>query len=357
MSAQSKFLKRLSVQIVLASLLFAMASSPSRARTAPHAKQINSTQQVVPGLTAARELLAKSELDAAERAARNYIASNPTKSDGHFLLGLILFRQVQSVARSRNPVLAPGDIPSTAMDANRRNQKIQESLAAYTAGAKFGKPSAGDLKVVSLEYVLLEDYVSADKWLTLALEWDPRDAEAWYYLGRTKYSENRFEEAVVSYQKCLALRSDYVLAANGLGLSYAGLNRNVEAASWMRKAIALQENAASKTPEPYIDLGDLLNQEARFEEALPLLEQALSIDPKNIRAHEKLGKTFLSLNRLPEAQRELEAAIALDANQASFHYLLGQVYRKLGQLEKAKAEMATFQTLKAKEPPRKSGMQ
>jgi Flp pilus assembly protein TadD len=60
---------------------------------------------------------------------------------------------------------------------------------------------------------------------------------------------------------------------------------------------------------------------------------------------------------LPEAQRELEAAIALDANQASFHYLLGQVYRKLGQLEKAKAEMATFQVLKAKEPPRKSGMQ
>src|SRR5262249_13552895 len=149
-----------------------------------------------PELAVARGLLAKSELVAAERATREYIARHLNKPDGHFLLGLILFREVQSVARSNAAVLTPGDIPSQAMDAHRRDQKIQASLAAYTEGAKFGRPSASDLKIVSLDYVLLEDYASADKWLTLALEWDPRDAEGWYYLGRTKYSENRFEEAI-----------------------------------------------------------------------------------------------------------------------------------------------------------------
>lgn len=344
------FLKLLLAVPVLAVLLLSRQS-------ACEPQSVTPTVEADTELAHARELLAKSELDAAEGRAREYITRHPSAPDGHFLLGLILFRQVQSLARSSGSALTPGDIPSQTMDARLRDQKIQASLAAYTEGARFGKPSAGDLKIVSLDYILLEDYASADKWLTLALEWDSRDAEGWYYLGRTKYSENRFEEAVIAYKKCLELRPTYVLAANGIGLSYAGLNKNAEAVLWFQKAISLEEGAEQKTPEPYIDLGDLLNQQARFEEGLPVLQKAVAIDPKNIRAHEKLGKTYLSLNRLGDAQHELETAISLDPNQASLHYLLGQIYRRLGQIEKAKSELARFETLKAKEPPRKSGMQ
>lgn len=343
----------------LAVLLLAAGPSSQHAQGAPSAQQpaVAASVQDDPDLRAARDLLSKSQLDAAERATREYIARHPSDSPGYFLLGLILFRQVQSVARANSAVLAPGDIPSQMMDARRRDQKIQDSLAAFTEGAKFGKPSAADLKIVSLDYVLLEDYTSADKWLTLALEWEPRDADTWYYLGRTKYSENRFQEAIAAYQKCLELRPNYVLAANGLGLSYVGLNQNSEATSWLQKAIFWQDSAPQKTAEPYIDLGDLFNQQAQFAEALPILQKALAIDSKNIRAHEKLAKSYMGMNLLLEAQRELETAISLDPNRSSFHYLLGQVYRKLGQLDKAKAELATFQELKAQEPPRKSGMQ
>src|SRR5262249_3885325 len=140
-------------------------------------------------------------------------------------------------------------------------------------------------------------------------------------------------------------------------LSYAGLNKNSEAISWLQKAISLQDGVAQKTPEPYIDLGDFFDQQARFEEAVPVLQQATALDPKNIRAREKLGKTYLDLNRLRDSQHELEIAISLDPDRASCHYLLAQAYRKLGQLEKAKSELATFEALKAKEPSRKSGMQ
>ncbi len=308
-------------------------------------------------LARARELLEKSDVAAAEAAARQYISVHANSPEGYFLLGLIFFREVQSQARSSGEYLAPGDVPSTALNSTDRDAKIRDSLAAFTEGAKFGRPSAFDLKIVSLDYVLLGDYTSADKWLTLALEWDPSDAESWYYLGRAKYNENRFEEAIQAFQKCLELRPKYVLAGDGLGLSYAGLNRTAEAISAFQDAISWQESADRKTPEPLIDLGDLLNQQARFGEALTILQKAVTIAPRNIRAHETLGKTFLNLNRLPEAQHELEAAISVDPNRAPLHYLLGQIYRKQGQLEKAKTEMDRFQVLKAKEPPPKSGMQ
>ncbi len=308
-------------------------------------------------LAKARELLEKSDLASAETVARKYVAEHANSPEGHFLLGLIFFREVQSQARAGGEYLAPGDLPSTAIDSKARDAKIRESLGAFTDGAKFGRPSAFDLKIVSLDYILLGDYVSADKWLTLALQWDPSDAEAWYYLGRAKYNENRFEEAIQAFQKCLELRPRYALAGDGLGLSYAGLNRTADAISSLQEAISWQESSVRKTPEPLIDLGDLFNQQARFDEALPILQKAVAIAPRNIRAHETLAKTFLNLNRLPEAQHELEAAISTDPNRAALHYLLGQIYRKQGQLEKAKLEMDRFQTLKAKEPPPKSGMQ
>ena len=308
-------------------------------------------------LLKARELLEKSDLNAAEAAARQYVATHAQSAEGHFLLGLIFFRQVQSQARAGGTYLAPGDLPAGAVDSQARDTGIRASLAEFTEGAKFGRPSAFDLKIVSLDYVLLGDYTSADKWLTLSLQWDPGDADGWYYLGRAKYNENRFEEAIQAFQKCLDLRPRFVLAADGLGLSYAGLNRTAEAISSFENAISWQEGEAKKTPEPYIDLGDLLNQQARFDEALPALQKAVAVAPRNIRGHEVLGKTFLNLNRLADAQRELEAAISIDPDQPALHYLLGQIYRKQGQLQKAKSEMDRFQSLKAKEPRPKAGMQ
>jgi len=309
-----------------------------------------------PELAKARELVEKSKFDEAEDAVLQYIARHPQSPDGHFLLGLIYFRQVQSQARSNGMYLAPGELPSTAVDSGSRDAKVRASLAAFTEGGKLGRPSAFDLKIVSLDYILLADYSSADKWLTLALEWDPSDADSWYYLGRTKYSENRFEEAIRAFQKCLDLRRLFVLAADGLGLSQAGLGHTADAIASLQKALSMQENFAQKTPEPYIDLGDILNQQARFDDALPLLQQAVTIAPRNVRAHEVLGKTYLNLNRLPEAQQELEAAVSIDPGLPALHYLLAQICRKAGQLDKAKSELERFQSLKAKEGPPKSGM-
>ena len=331
---------------LLAAITALSAQEPVKGQDAPRE----------PELARARELLEKSDFTAAEAVTHQYIASHPQAAEGHFLLGLIYFRQVQARARASGSYMAPGDVPSGAMDLQARDAKVRASLAAFTEGAKFGRPSAFDLKIVSLNYVLLGDYTDADKWLTLSLQWNPGDDEAWYYLGRAKYNENRFEEAIQAFQKCLDLHPRHVLAADGQGLSYAGLNRGADAIAWLQNAIAWQENAAQETPEPYVDLGDFFNQQARFDEALPVLLKAVTIAPRNIRAHEVLGKTFLNLNKLPDAQRELEMAISIDPDQAALHYLLGQIYRKQGQMEKAKSELERFQSLKAKEPPAKSGM-
>lgn len=117
------------------------------------------------------------------RAVRQTLQARPQSADAHFLLGYILFREIQAV----------GDADTYSdfhqPDPKLRNEKASESLAQFTEGAKYHDPSAFDLKIVALDYVLLGAYTDADKWLTKSLQWDPKDSQAWYYLGRTKYNE------------------------------------------------------------------------------------------------------------------------------------------------------------------------
>ncbi len=289
-------------------------------------------------LAEAHAVLEKGNINEADRLVRQYLQTHPDSADGHFLLGHILFREIQSEARLERHLEGVQVLGAGASPVQRGEETAKASLAEFTAGAKLHDPSAADLKVVAFDYVLLGDYVDADKWLTRMLGWTPSDAEGWYYLGRTKYNENRFEEAVAAFQRCLKLDPRNLKAEDNLGLSYAGLGRKEAAAAAYQQAIDWQSGAVLKNPGPYIDFGDLLLDENRNEEAVSYLLQAIGVAPRESRAHELLGKAYSRLEQLPKAQSELEEAIGLSPPNASLHCMLAPVYRKQGLADKAKIE-------------------
>jgi len=300
-------------------------------------------------LSNAKSLFQQNKFSEAGRAVRQYLKDHPNSAEGHFLLGHILFREIQAHAmleaqfqsQAHGPMGSArtmGSTPPPTPDLTAAQEMAKASLAEFTAGAKFHDPSAADLKTVALDYVLLVDYPDADKWLTKMLEWAPNDSEGWYYLGRTKYNENRFAEAIEAFQKCLTLDPKNVKAEDNLGLSFAGLGRNDEAAAAYKQAIASQAQLLAKNPGPYIDLGSLLIDESRLQDAIPVLLQAVEIAPHDSRAHELLGKAYTRTEEFPKAQAELEKAVELSPQTPNLHCMLAPVYRKQGLSEKAKAE-------------------
>lgn len=306
------------------------------------AKQISPKLQQAPPPTpaAAEELqqaraLAQSDPAQAETVVRQFLQSHGNSAEGHFVLGYILFREIQVQAGPKS-VMRYNDVDASI--AQFRDGHARASLGEFTEGAKYAKPSEFDLKIVAFDYILLDDSADADKWLTRAVQWSPGDADAWYNLGRTKYTENRFEEAIRAFQECLKLEPKNEKAEDNLGLSHYGLGRTDEAQTAYKTAIEWQSGAAEKDPGPFIDLGSLYLEQNRPNDALPYLRQATQVAPQDAKAHEKLGKAFAALERLPEAQTELEKAVSLAPNVASVHYMLGQVYRKEGMMDKAKAE-------------------
>jgi tetratricopeptide (TPR) repeat protein len=268
-------------------------------------------------LAEARSLLNLSKLSDAEQVVRQYLEIHKNSADAHYLLGYILFKE-------HNP---------------------KSSLAEYTEGAKYRKPSAYDLEAVGGDYVLLHDYADADKWFSKSVEWDPGNLQALYYLGRAKYNENRFEEAVSIFIQCLKLDPKSVKAEDNLGLSYEGLGRVEDAMAAYRTAISWEMRESTNNSGPYIDLGTLLVNNGRSSEAIPYLTKALQISPEDIRAHRELGKAYLHLNQLEKAQAELEKSVQLAPQSAPAHFILAQVYRKRGLLDKARLETERYSAL------------
>jgi tetratricopeptide (TPR) repeat protein len=273
-------------------------------------------------LAEARSLVDLGKLDEAEKVARRYLEIHKSSAEGHYLLGYILFKK----------------------------QDPKSSLAEYTEAARYRKPSAADLEAVAGDYVLLKDYADADKWFTKAVEWNPKDSLGWYYLGRTKYSENRFGEAVGAFEQCLKLDPRNVKAEDNLGLALEGLNQSEKAQAAYKTAIDWQKDAADKIPGPLLDLGSLLVDDNRPDEGLPYLLEAARLSPDDFRVHRQLGKAYSHLDQLEKARIELEKAVELAPQNAAVHFMLSQVYRRQGLMDKARIETERYAALVAANP-------
>ena len=320
--------------IALLSLFAAYLPMHLGAATARAAQSAEGSSAASPELAQARSLLESGKAAEAASATREFLKSHPDSGEGHFLLGFILFREIQLQGADASTM----SYPPRAREIQSREAKARESLAEFTEGARHKIPSAFDLKIVAFDYIFFNDYADADKWLTRSLQMNPSDADTWYTLGRTKYSENHFDEAIQAFERCLALDPKNVKAENNLGLSYEGLGKRTEAIAAYKQAISWQVEAPKKDHEPYLNLGSLLIDADQPKDALAYLLQANSIPPDDAKVHERLGKAYSHLNQLSQAQAEFEKAVALAPDVASLHFMLGQVYRREGMLEKANAE-------------------
>jgi len=261
-------------------------------------------------LTQATTAVQAGSFSSADAIVRKYLSQQDASADGHYLLGYILSHE----------------------------GKPTESLAEYTRAAQLRPPTANDLKIVAVDYVLLGDFVDADRWLTKALSLNPSDADGWYYLGRTKYNENRFSEAIDAFHTCLKLDPHNVKAEDNLGLSYEGLNQTQEAIDAFRTAISWQSSINQKNAQPYLNLGMLLTEQESPDAGLAYLQEAVALAPQNAKAHEQLGRAYLKLKRWKDSQSELERAVQLAPNSSSLHYELAINYRDQGLKDQARKE-------------------
>jgi Flp pilus assembly protein TadD len=223
-----------------------------------------------------------------------------------------------------------------------REDHPTDALKQYTAAATLRKPSSAELVNVGQAYAVLGDDADADKWTMQALREDPKNAQAWYSLGRIRYTDQRFADAAACYEHVLALSPRNVKAENNLGLAYEGQNRSADAEAAYRQAIGWQDAApaAERSEQPLLNLAIILLHRGDAAQAQPLLLKAAQIAPRDPRIQEQLGHLYLQQTRFDLAATAFEQAIAEDPKNSGLHFLLGQAYKHLGRTNEAQAQFA-----------------
>ena len=270
-----------------------------------------SSGQLEPLFQAARSYFWSAQYDKAEQRAMEYLGHAPTSAQAMFLLGHI--------------------------EEHRKNPR--DSLHWFTRAAALQAPHAGDLRIVALDYVLLNDYPDAIHWLERAVALDDHDVEAWYDLGRARMSQGDMIAAETALRRALALRPHLIKAEDNLGVTLEAENRDQEALEAYQLAVAWQANDPHPSEQPPLNLGTLLLSKQRAAEALPLLKQAISLAPANVKAHEQLARALDATGQPVAAMQQMGEAIRLDPKNARLHYQLGQMARRAGDSNLAREQL------------------
>jgi|SRR5579863_3237586 len=334
-----------SSSLALTALLFAASASAETGicdqaamlfrqhRWAEAADAFTNCDNAAPGQTEAllyrgKALVNQQKLSDAAASLKSYLAAHPQSDDALYLLGYVRFRQDQP----------------------------KESLALFTQAAKRKAPAADDLKIAALDYVLLNDYASAARYLEQSLQMDPNDIEARYHLGRVRYQQNQFDPAIAAFEEVLRRNPNDLKAEDNLGLCLEAKGRTDAALAAYRRAIAMESVSSSHSEQPYLNLGKLLTTMNRSAEAVSILEQAVAIAPDSATVRYELGRSQFNLDHFQLAREQLERAVALDPKNSSPHYLLGRIYQRLGNRDQAAAQFKLTEELIRQQNAKSGGM-
>jgi superkiller protein 3 len=130
------------------------------------------------------------------------------------------------------------------------------------------------------------------------------NASTYFAHGHLLERQGQFDRAAKQYERSLALRPEFLSARNRLGITLNKLGRHAEASLQFERALASYPTKAYL----YNNLGFSLYLENRYEEAEAALARALDLQPDFARAHMNRALTLARLDRLDEAFTELKLA-------------------------------------------------
>jgi tetratricopeptide (TPR) repeat protein len=198
-----------------------------------------------------------------------------------------------------------------------------------------------------------------------AAKLDPRREEHWLNLTRELMELNHFTDAISATHEALKSNPKSYALHLRLGAAYLSIDRYTEAEAVFRQLVdagdplptsyvglaqvllrtghaaeAVTElTAASQKLGPHFlisyFLGLALDRAARPGEAVPVLQEAIRLNPDSAEVHLALGKSELAIGRVVEATAELQESLRLSPGNVQARRLLSQAYRRAGDAQTA----------------------
>jgi tetratricopeptide (TPR) repeat protein len=167
----------------------------------------------------------------------------------------------------------------------------------------------------------------------------PGKARAAFHSAQRRLGRHDVEGAVADLRRALDIAPAFLEARNNLGTILYQQRRYEDAERCFREALAYEPGAYA----PTVNLGGVLLNLKRPAEALVFNQDAVTRQPSDALAQSQLGITLVELGRFDEAERHLLEAVRLDPGHFSHpQIVLATVYARRGKLHAAAAQIENF---------------
>jgi predicted TPR repeat methyltransferase len=164
------------------------------------------------------------------------------------------------------------------------------------------------------------------------LELEPEHADALHLLGLVAYTLGNAKLGMERIHQSLAINPKQPIALTNLGNMLAETERLEEAIESYERAIELDPNYA----DAYHNLGNVLGDSDRVLEAIVSYSRALELRPDNVGTRMAIGITFEEIGRFEEAAEAFRDVIAVQPESIAARSRLGDVLRKMNRLSEAR---------------------
>jgi tetratricopeptide (TPR) repeat protein len=230
-----------------------------------------------------------------------------------------------------------------------RNNETKESMMLATKAYRFAPKDWRIHQLFALNYISFEMLEAAKLSLRQAISLKPDNAELYYQLARLYFTLGSFVDSIEISKKALAFVPDYPEVYHNLALSYEGSGNVALAIQNFEKAIELNRKYNRQDEWPYIDFAVYQRMGGKPEAVMPLLQEALRINPHSAKANYEMGELLRDLRRYEEARKYTEIAHELDPCNAGAIYGLAILTRQLGDLTRSTALFKRFKELEREE--------
>jgi tetratricopeptide (TPR) repeat protein len=327
---------------------------------------------------AAITLEQQGRLAEAEIAWRDVLRMRPSDADAYAHLGLLEARQErykEAISFYRKALAINPAMPGLRLNlglAQFKSGELKESIQTFTPLLKSEPPGSQEAlrlsTLIGMAHFGLGEYAAAIPYLRKAANSDPTNLGFRMALAQSCLSSKQYQCVLDVYREILNLNAESAEADMLAGEALDEMKNTSGAIEQFRAAV----KANPREPNAHFGLGYLLWTQNQFEEAatefqaelanfpdnvqalafladsdihigkpeeaLPLAEKAIQIDPDVERAHVDLAILYSNNGRREDAVREFKAAIKLKPNDADTHWRLARLYQTMGRKEEAKIE-------------------
>jgi len=211
--------------------------------------------------------------------------------------------------------------------------RLEESIGEFRRALALN-PRSGTAQVglgVALHFS--GDDESAEEALRSAVQLDPSNGEAWFFLALAVAAEHP-AEAREALQRCTKLSPDNADGWHQLALMCIDLNYNEEAARAAQQAVKLQPEQAGY----YEALGEAQFRAGHIAESLRSLKRAIELEPKRAKAQVLYGTVMLQSMKpdLKAAEEAVRAGVRLAGPSPQASVSLGRIAERRGDLAAAR---------------------